>query len=265
MKKVAPLSVRWTGLLTAKAIRGWMSTLDYRVFYYDQQVDPCWGTEQPRIYVFWHEYILVPLYLRPHCDLVMLLSRHRDADVLERVAHHVGFGVVRGSSSRGAASALLEMARLDRKVHLTITPDGPRGPRRHMATGAVFLASKLGMPIVPLGFGLSRPWRMRSWDRFALPRPFSRARAVVGPALWLPTDLDRTGMENSSRQLQQLLNDLTCEAETWAESGGARHGELITGLRTRDLTRQVLEQDTDGAVQHLQLVPRETTALRRSA
>ena len=131
-----------------------------------------------KIYIFWHEYILLPLYLRGHCNLAMLLSQHRDADILSHVASHLGFEFVRGSSLRGGAAALRELLRRSQKMNLTITPDGPRGPRRQLAQGPVYLASKLGLPIVPMGFGYDRPWRFNSWDRFAIPPPFPRARAV---------------------------------------------------------------------------------------
>ena len=148
MAKKSSLSVRWGGLLAAQGIRAWMSTLEYRALFYDEAVDAKYGCGKPRIYVFWHEYILVPLYLRGHCDLAMLLSKHRDADVLARVANHMGFDCVRGSTNRGSTTALLEMRRRGQHMHLTMTPDGPRGPRRQLAPGPIYLASRLGLPIV---------------------------------------------------------------------------------------------------------------------
>jgi len=220
------LKLRWGGLLAAQGIRSWMSTLEYRALFYDPAVDPKQGCDQPRIYVFWHEYILIPLYLRGHCNLAMLLSRHKDADVLTRVAHHMGFQCVRGSSNRGAAAALLELSRLGRNMHLTITPDGPRGPRRKMAIGAVYLASKLGLPIVPMGLGVDRPWRMKSWDKHAVPRPFSQVRGILGPAINIPPNLDRQQLEASRCRVERLLTDLTLEAEDWAASGARREGEV---------------------------------------
>src|SRR5687768_9450009 len=102
------------GLITAEAIRAWMRTLDYRAAFYDQSVDPVLGVETPRIYIFWHEYILTPLYLRGHCHLSMLLSQHHDADILARVAHHLGFDCVRGSTYRGAVRAIWELSNRSR-------------------------------------------------------------------------------------------------------------------------------------------------------
>lgn len=217
------------GLVATAAIRAWMGTLDYRVWYEDPAIDPAYrGCQGQRIYVFWHEYILFPLYLRGHCNLVMLLSRHRDADILARVARHMGFQYVRGSTRRGGIAALRELLRTQRQKNLTITPDGPRGPRRHMAPGAVFLASRLGLPLVAMGFGYDRPWRVRrAWDQFAIPRPWSRARAVVSADLPIPANLDRHGLEHYRHEIETLLNRLCEEAEVWAESGQRRPGEVV--------------------------------------
>lgn len=260
MNNTVPWKVRLGGLMAAKGIQSWMSTLQYRALFYDPSVDPRFGAEQPRIYVFWHEYILIPLYLRGHCDLAMLLSRHKDADILARVAHHVGFDCVRGSTNKGAAAALLELKRRGKHMHLTITPDGPRGPRRKLAIGPVYLASRLGLPIVPLGFGYDRPWRMKSWDRFAVPRPFSQARGILGPEIHIPAKLDRDGLETCRHDVERLLTDLTLEAEDWAASGAHREGELCERPRSRGWqSSQKLVQPAEDSV----VVPFEQAEIDR--
>ena len=105
-------------------------------------------------------------------------SRHRDAEILSRIAQQMGFEFVRGSSKRGGVTAMRELLRKSRQMNLAITPDGPRGPRRRHGPGPIFLASKLGLPIVLMGFGYDRPWRVKgAWDKFAIPRPYS-------PGLW---------------------------------------------------------------------------------
>lgn len=213
------------GLLTTKSIGTWMSSLDYRVLYYDRSIDPALGPPQPGIYIFWHENILFPLYLRGRCHLAMLLSRHRDADILAQVARFSGFGTVRGSTGHGGREALEQLVKLSRTEHITITPDGPRGPRRQMAYGPVYLASRTGLPIIPLGFGYDRPWRLNSWDRFAIPRPLTNARAVAGPPVYIPRGLERDAIEPYRVAVEKLLTDLTDEANAWAESGKRRVGE----------------------------------------
>jgi len=219
--------MRLGGLVSAQAIRAWMSTLDYRTVYYDHTVDPVYGVGGPRIFILWHENILMPLYLRGHCHLTMLLSQHSDAEILARVAHHMGFDCVRGSTYRGGARAIWELFARSRQQHLTMTPDGPRGPRRQMAPGPIYLASRLQVPLVAIGFGYDRPWRVNSWDRFAVPRPFSRARSVMSPPLFVPRDLDRAGLERCRQRVERLMNCLTLEAEAWAEAGSRKAGEVI--------------------------------------
>src|SRR5690606_10653177 len=137
------------GLLAAKGIQRWMSTLDYRGYYYEPGVDPVDGPGVPRIYIFWHEHILFPLHLRGRCHLSMLLSQHQDADILAHIAFLLGFGTVRGSTYRGGATALRQLMRESERHHLTLTPDRPRGPRRRMTQGPLDLASKLGPPLAP--------------------------------------------------------------------------------------------------------------------
>ncbi len=215
------------GLLTSVGIRTLMRTLDYRAVFYDRSVDPVLAVGSPRIYVFWHENILIPLYLRGRCHLTMLLSQHGDAEVLARVAHHMGFDCVRGSTYHGGARAIWELSERSRGQHLTITPDGPRGPRRQFAQGPIYLASRLQLPLVVMGLGYDRPWRANSWDKFAVPRPYSRARAVIGPPLQLPLSLDRSELEECRLRVERLLNNLTLEAEAWAAAGTRKIGETV--------------------------------------
>jgi lysophospholipid acyltransferase (LPLAT)-like uncharacterized protein len=248
------------GLVASATVRMWMSSLDYKVAYYDPTVDPVDpGWDGQKIYVFWHEYILLPLHMRGHCDLAMLLSRHRDADILLEVARHMGFEFVRGSSGRGGTTALRELTRKSRHLNLAITPDGPRGPRRVLAQGPVYLSSKLGMPLVAMGFGYSNPWRLGSWDRFAIPKPYSRARAVVSPAMVIPPNLDRAGVEHYRQSVEGLLNRLTCEAEAWAEAGTPKVEE-VPALRAPAWRRLHKDEPQSHVPMHLELPPARRAA-----
>jgi lysophospholipid acyltransferase (LPLAT)-like uncharacterized protein len=223
VKIKSPFAIGCWSLVATAAIRQWMGTLDYQVEFADPTVDPVHRDYRgAKIYVFWHENILMPLYLRGHSNISMLLSRHWDANVLDRVARMMGFGVVRGSTFKGGSTALRELADRASAGNLTITPDGPRGPRRTLAPGCVFLASTLGIPIVAMGMGYDRPWRAGTWDRFAIPRPWTRARGVVSRAITVPAGLDRDGIERHRQGVEQLLTHLSDEAEAWAMSGDRR-------------------------------------------
>jgi lysophospholipid acyltransferase (LPLAT)-like uncharacterized protein len=136
-------------------------------------------------------------------------------------------------------TALRGLLAKSREMNLTITPDGPRGPRRRLAPGCVYLASKLHLPLVVMGYGYDRPWRIRSaWDRFAIPRPYSRARAVPSGEIFVPPELDRDGLEHFRQKIEDLLNRLTTEAEQWAESGRRKRGQRNIERRGHPLRKR---------------------------
>ena len=248
LRFTTPFSIGAWSLVSTAAIRQWMGTLDYRVEFGDPEVDPVHHRFRGgKIYVFWHENILMPLYLRGHSNISMLLSRHADANILDRVARMMGFGIVRGSTFRGGSAALRELAERAAVSSLTITPDGPRGPRRRLAAGCVFLASTLGIPIVVMGFGYDRPWRFGTWDRFAMPRPWSRARGLVSRAIAVPPELDRDGIESYRQGIESLLTHLSDAAEGWAVRGTRRPGQqAVRKERSRVAFRTAAEPGDPG-------------------
>jgi lysophospholipid acyltransferase (LPLAT)-like uncharacterized protein len=221
---------RLAGFSVATFASNWMATMSYKGALYEEGVDPARENFRgPAIFLFWHEYLLAPFYLRGHCNMAVLSSTHRDAEWIVEAASFMGFKSVRGSTTRQAAKALRELARALETTNVAITPDGPRGPRRTMSQGPIFLASKLGVPLVLCGFGYDRPWRMNTWDNFALPRPGSRSRGVMSPLIQIPPDLDRDGIEHYRRRMEELLNRVTAESEAWAEAETSKVGEIRAG------------------------------------
>lgn len=219
--------LRFGGFALSQGLLGVMSTLDVRLTHYDRSVDPALPEYQSgAIYIFWHECISFPFAMWNRYDMVLLVSQHRDAEILRAASDFMGFRMVRGSTNRGGVSALRELKRIGKSFDISITPDGPRGPRRSMATGAVFLSSRLGIPLVPVGFGYDRPIRVNTWDRFAIPRPFTRARAIMGPRIEVERKAKRDELENCRAKVELMLNDLTDAAEDWATSGKRMQGEV---------------------------------------
>ena len=221
--------------LTMKQV---LLTTDLKTAYYDSSIDPL----RPEyfehcIFVFWHENQAILLPRWTWSPITLLVSQHRDAQWLKQTANFLGFNVVRGSSSRGGSAAIRKLKRQSRFTSFAITPDGPRGPRRKMAMGPIFLASRLQMPLVCAGVGYDRPWRLNTWDRFAIPKPFSRARVVVGPKIYLPKRMDRDQMEDCRRKTQVLMNELNDFADAWASSRArvAQEAPFIRVRRTRSL------------------------------
>ncbi len=135
--------------------------------------------EVPCLAAFWHGEIMMNpfLYKKFMADLPfsLMISEHFDGEVIARTASYFGFDFVRGSSSKGAIKVLKESFRLiDKGIGIAITPDGPRGPRHSIADGIVVIAQKKNLPIVVYRYKASRYWEMKSWDRFIIPKPFSR-------------------------------------------------------------------------------------------
>ena len=223
-----PMAAKFGGLAMSTAIRTWMDTLEYKMAYYDPAVDLANVTcgDQRYLYLIWHEYILYYMYLRQHCDISVMMSMSRDADVLDRTASHLGFTVVRGSTNKAPVRAVRRLMEAGVARHLALAPDGPRGPRRRLAPGPIYLSSKLQMPIVCVGVGYDRPWRLNSWDRFAIPRPGTRARCVPSPAIQIPSQLAEDALEHYRAGIERLLNRLCAEAEAWAAAGTPKVGEV---------------------------------------
>lgn len=137
--------------------------------------------KQPVVFTLWHGEMLPLLYHHRNQGIAVLISDHRDGEMIARIAERFGFGTVRGSTSKGASRALVGMARALEAGHdVAVTPDGPRGPARSFAPGALVAAQRSGVPVIPLAVTATRAWRLRSWDRFLIPKPFSRVTIAYG-------------------------------------------------------------------------------------
>jgi lysophospholipid acyltransferase (LPLAT)-like uncharacterized protein len=172
----------------------------------------------PCIWAFWHENLLLPLYHYSQARLSVLISQHADGTFITGVCRQMGLRVVRGSTTRGGVEAVQELIRVARRSGLVITPDGPRGPRRRVQPGLAFLASRTELPIVPVGFGYQRAWRLKSWDRFALPVPGSLGTCICGAPIRIPPDINRRELEKHRQRVEAKLQHVTALAEAWAET-----------------------------------------------
>ena len=178
--------------------------------------DRLWAAGGPLIYAAWHgRILLLPYFYGRRRTVHVLASRSRDGEIVSRFARGFGFRVVRGSTSRGGATAIRALARLLRqeRAEVGIVPDGPRGPRHVAQIGPVLLAKIGRAPIVPLGIGAAPATRLRSWDEFLVPHPFARVAVVFGEPLVVPPDADRATLEEARRRLEALLRQLTLEAD----------------------------------------------------
>ena len=129
---------------------------------------------ETQVVVFWHGEILPIAWAHRGSGIAPLISTHADGEVIARIVEGLGYRTVRGSTSRGGARAVLEMARLVQEgVTIAVTPDGPRGPRHDFAPGALAVAQRAARPLLGVRASATRAWRMRSWDRHLVPKPFA--------------------------------------------------------------------------------------------
>jgi lysophospholipid acyltransferase (LPLAT)-like uncharacterized protein len=133
------------------------------------------------IFAFWHARLLSLVYLRRDEGAAVLVSRHRDGQLITRVLEHMGFTTARGSSTRGGEAGVRELLVAARAgLHIGITPDGPRGPAEIVKEGIVYVAARSGLRIVPLATSARPSWALKSWDRFRVPKPFARLVVTYG-------------------------------------------------------------------------------------
>ncbi|MES2522201.1 MAG: lysophospholipid acyltransferase family protein [Gemmatimonadota bacterium] len=189
------------------------------------------------VLVMWHGQMLMCAHAHQSPTAVMI-SEHRDGEIIARVLGLLGHSAVRGSSSRGGARALLEAARtLTAGTDIAITPDGPRGPRHSFAPGALMLAFRASAPVVAMAAHVDRAWRLRSWDGFEIPKPFARITVVYSE----PRMVDGADVRDASActdEFTALLMDTLARARAagtgaseHAASGAAAHGGARGGAR----------------------------------
>jgi lysophospholipid acyltransferase (LPLAT)-like uncharacterized protein len=169
---------------------------------------------QPVIYTFWHGTMLPLLWQHRKEHVAILISEHGDGELIARIAHSLGYRSVRGSSSRGGERALLGTAReLESGRDVAFTPDGPRGPLESFAPGALIVSQRTGAPLVLITVDAPSAWRLTSWDRFLIPKPFARVTIAYED----PLSVDAPDARAAAAQAplwQQRLRDLAARFRT---------------------------------------------------
>ena len=187
----------------------------------EQYVDRWCQTRSPVILASWHNRTLYcgHFFRRRLAGsgvrIAALASLSKDGEVFARVARRWGFDVVRGSTSRAGLSAFRQMHRLLKRDRISVgtTPDGPRGPMQVAQPGTVMLARTSGAPILPIAYAVDRFWRLRSWDRFVIPKPFARAVMVIGEPIRVTREQVLDDLPATARQLGETLDELVNQAE----------------------------------------------------
>ena len=197
--------LRWIVRLGVPVVRllGW--TWRIRVINGEASVARMRRERRPIVFALWHGDMLALLYQHRREGVSVLISEHRDGELIARVADSLGFRTVRGSTTRGASRALVGLARELRDGHdIAVTPDGPRGPARSFAPGALIAAQRARAPVIAVGMAAKRAWRLSSWDRFVIPKPFSRVCIAYSDPVLLDAANPRAAAQETAR-FQQLL------------------------------------------------------------
>jgi lysophospholipid acyltransferase (LPLAT)-like uncharacterized protein len=168
------------------------------------------------IMAFWHGRIIMATYCFRKRGIVVMTSQNRDGEYIARVIQRFGYGVARGSSTRGSHGATTEALRaLNDGKDVGLAIDGPRGPRYVAKKGAAFLARKSGHPVLPFHISVEKKWMMKSWDHFQIPRPFTRGIVLIGDPIYVDAGSTAEGMQAAEDRIQRALDELRDRGDRW--------------------------------------------------
>ena len=196
------LIIRLAGLLLYWLIRAIGATMKFEVIGRENHTE-----DGPLVYCFWHNRIPTATYFWRRRGIVVMSSQSFDSEYIARFIQRFGYGTAKGSSTRGARAGLIQMIRAVRAgKSAAFTVDGPRGPIYEAKPGAVLLAAKANAAILPFSISLDRCWRLPSWDRIEIPKPFARAVVVIGERVRIPADEGND--ERHHQRLQRILEEM---------------------------------------------------------
>jgi len=166
---------------------------------------------------FWHARLLMTPLLVGKWAGPGIVSHHKDGELITRIFMNFGFTAARGSSSKGGARALLKLIRLTQEgASPGITPDGPRGPAQQVKPGVAQLAIKAKLPVLPVCYATSNFWRLSSWDRFYIPKPFSKGITIFGEPLFAENN---EPVDSFTQRIQQAMDDVQTQADAYFQRG----------------------------------------------
>lgn len=165
-------------------------------------------------YSVWHDSMVIPAFGGKQIYSAALTSRHQDGTFVTAVLRSVGMPTVRGSTSRGGAEAIRLICSSFQDHHIVITPDGPRGPRREMSLGIIFLASRTGRGIIPTAYSCSRCWSIKGgWTDLIIPKPFAKVYFLAGDPIHVPDELSKQELQPYSDLVQAQMDELEAQAQ----------------------------------------------------
>jgi len=174
---------------------------------------PCPAPDKQFVEAFLHGHMVPYTFVYRDTNQAVMVSEHRDGEIIAEIAARLGGKIARGSSTRGGARAYLTMLKTYRDSGWVMTPDGPRGPIGSVQEGIIKLASDAGRAIRPHGIAVSSAKRLNSWDELVIPYPFCRVVEFVGDPIHVPPKIDRAQRKEFARELERRLGEANREAE----------------------------------------------------
>ncbi len=209
--KIEGWRARWLIAFGYWLLQIWARTLRFQV----EDRSGVIGTPPDQRYIgaLWHNRLLIlPFVIKrylPERRGAALISASRDGALLADLVERFNFEVVRGSSSRKGATAIRQLAEvIATGKDVVITPDGPRGPAYELGQGIIFLGQQSGAEVVPINMEYSSCWRAKSWDRFIIPKPFSKVRVIFGPPHRVALTSTEEEFERERLRLQAAMMQL---------------------------------------------------------
>lgn len=185
-----------------------------------ERVRGLWERGENVIGAFWHGRLLMTPLVYGGRGLKILISRHRDGELISRTVRHFGMETVRGSSTRGGIVGIKGLVRaLQKGYDVAIAPDGPKGPRCKVQPGVIQLAKLSGRPIFPFTFSATPRKILHTWDRFIIPLPFSRGVFIWGEPIWIDRSEGEEEMKQKALLLERKLLEITELADRYFEKG----------------------------------------------
>ena len=209
------LIIRATGLLAFLVLNLIGTTLRFQVTNPEFEEEIFAAGKQP-IYTFWHDRMLAGTYFFRNRGIIVMSSQSFDSEYTARCIQRFGFGIVKGSSTRGAVQGLVGMIRaMKLGAPAAFSVDGPRGPRYVAKSGPVLLAKKTGSPILPFAVECKSFWRLKSWDQLQIPKPFTKVNVILSKPISVDPKASDETLEQLQVELQKALDEVVARGEHW--------------------------------------------------
>ena len=184
-----------------------------------KNIDRLFKRNESFIYAFWHDQLLIcPLTWQSEFEIKVLISKHRDGDIIARLISKLGFKAIRGSTHKsgktknkgGLTSARQMIKSLKKGISIGISPDGPKGPRHKVSDGILNISRLSNSSILPVGIGFKKKWVLNTWDKFIIPKPFNQITIIWGEAI--PAIKDEKSINQTKNKLESKMENLTKRA-----------------------------------------------------